>query len=674
MAGDNRCGGVAETPGGGRKPDTRPAGWPAVFEVVDRDGLGRLGGLETRHGVVRTPALMPVINPNQILIPPAEMASRFRAEIVITNAYILYQDEGTRSAATEKGVHDLLQFPGPVMTDSGAFQQHVYGDVKVSNRDIVQFQAGIGSDLGTMLDVFSEPEHSWERASADVDETLRRATEAASVKGEMALVGAVQGGVHPDVRTRSAEGLSKIAVDVAAIGGVVPLMETYRFRDLVRVIIASKKGLTPRLPVHLFGAGHPMVFAMAALLGCDLFDSASYAKYARAGRMMFPDGTRHAAEIEHAMCECPACTSRTPAEMAKDERAMAEHNLWVSLAEVGRVRQAIQGGELWELAERRARANPSLLEALKELRQHNEWLERFEPASRHTALMYTGPETVHRPILHRLRSRLVSRYSPPRPRTLVILPEAAKPYALHYASVVKAVQEVCNAHFLVKSAFGPVPIELDEMYPNSQSLVPRQLDLEVVEAMEVWARQYIAGAGYEFGIVWEGEPTLATLEPRREAPEPIDWDLERVRATADMQFGRGAADALLAGKVELVTSKKTGRIRNVIVDSKHVLSMRAHDGMFSLRAEGGRLLHTGLPAPSLRVVVEAETAEFNRQGKNVFAKFVTEADSDLRPGDEVLVVDPEDKLAAVGQALLNPEEMIAFQRGLAVKVREGLPP
>jgi 7-cyano-7-deazaguanine tRNA-ribosyltransferase len=645
-----------------------------VFEVIDRDGLGRLGRLETRHGAVRTPALMPVINPNQILIPPAEMATRFRAEIVITNAYILYKEEATRQAVAEKGVHDLLQFTGPIMTDSGAFQQHVYGDVQVTNRDIVQFQGAIGSDLGTMLDVFSEPEHSWERASADVDETLTRAAEAASVKGEMALVGAVQGGVHPDVRTRCAQGLSKLAVDVAAIGGVVPLMETYRFRDLVRVIIASKQGLTPRLPVHLFGAGHPMVFALVALLGCDLFDSASYAKYARAGRMMFPDGTRHAEEIEYTSCECPACTSRTPEEMRKDERGIAEHNLWVSFAEIGRVRQAIKGGELWELAERRCRAHPSLLEGLKELRKHNEWLERFEPVSRHTALMYTGPETIHRPILYRFRARLQSRYSSPRPRTLVMFPEAAKPYGLHYASAMEKVQEVCNAHFLVKSAFGPVPIELDEMYPISQSLVPQQLDLEVVEAMEVWARQFIVGAGYEFGVVWEGDPTLASLEPRREAREPIDWDVERVRATADMQFGRGAADALLAGKVELVTSKRTGRIRNVIVDGRHVLSMRAHDGMFSLRAEGGKLLHAGLPAPSLRVVVETETAEFNRQGKNVFAKFVGEADSDLRPGDEVLVVDREDRLAAVGQALLNPEEMIAFERGLAVKVREGLPP
>jgi 7-cyano-7-deazaguanine tRNA-ribosyltransferase len=367
------------------------------------------------------------------------------------------------------------------------------------------------------------------------------------------------------------------------------------------------------------------------------------------------------------------CTEHSPQELKGNERALAEHNLYVSFAEVGRVRQAIKAGDLWELAERRCRAHPALLDGLKELRRHVEWLERFEPVSRHTALFYTGPETVYRPILYRFRQRLQERYSPPRRRTLVMFPEDGKPYMIHYGPVMEKVEALCNAHFLVKSAFGPVPIELDEMYPNSQSLVPDQIDLEVLEASEVFARHFLAGAGYEYGVLWEGDATLAELEKRREDPNPIDWVMQRVRATADMQFGRGAADALLAGKVELVRSTNTGRVRNVRVDGRHVLSMRAHDGLFTLRLEGGKILHRALPKPALRVFVETETAEFNRAGKNVFAKFVVEADPDLRPMDEVLVVDREDRLAAVGQALLNPEEMVDFDRGLAVKVREGLP-
>jgi len=661
-------------PGEHANPIIRRLEWPAVFEVLNRDGLGRLGVLETRHGRVRTPALVPVVNPNKVLISPAEMATRFGAEIVITNAYILSKSK----EHGETDLHARLGFAGPIMTDSGAFQQHVYGDVDASNKEIVEYQAKIGSDLVTMLDVFSEPEHTRARAAKDVDETLARGAEAVAVKkawpgDPFALVGAVQGGVHPEERTRSAAELSKLEVDVAAIGGVVPLMESYRFRDLVKVIVASKQGLSPRLPVHLFGAGHPMVFALAVLLGCDLFDSASYVKYARAGRMMFVDGTRHASELEFANCECPVCTQHSPQDLKRDERALAEHNLYVSFAEIGRVRQAIKAGDLWELAERRCRAHPALLDGLKELRRHAQWLERFEPISRHSAVFYTGPETVYRPLLFRFRQRLETRYSPPRRRTLVMFPEDGKPYMTHYSTAIAKVEAVCNAHFLVKSAFGPVPIELDEMYPNSQSLVPDQVDLEVLEASEVFARHFLAGAGYEFGILWEGDATLAELEKRREDPKPLDWLLQRVRATADMQFGRGAADALLAGTVELVRSKNTGRVRNVIVEGKHVLSMRAHDGLFTLRLDGGKLLHRAFSKPLLRVVVETETAEFNRAGKNVFAKFVVEADEELRPFDEVLIVDQEDRLVAVGQALLNPEEMVAFDQGLAARVREGLP-
>jgi len=108
------------------------------------------------------------------------------------------------------------------MTDSGAFQSHVYGDLDVTNEEIVEFQRAIGSDLGTMLDRFSEPEHGRERALADVEETIRRAREAAARRGTMALVGAVQGGLHEDLRERCAREVSSLDVAVVAIGGVVP--------------------------------------------------------------------------------------------------------------------------------------------------------------------------------------------------------------------------------------------------------------------------------------------------------------------------------------------------------------------------------------------------------------------------------------------------------------------
>jgi len=642
-----------------------------VFEVVERDGLARVGVLETPHGRVSTPALLPVVNLNQLVIPPREMAERFGAEIVITNAYILGK-EPRREDVLRGGVHRVLDFPGSVMTDSGAFQAHVYGEVEVTNAEVIEFQKAIGSDLGTMLDVFSEPKHDHDRAQADAEETIRRAREADALRGDMALVGAVQGGLHADLRERCAREVSRLGIAVAAIGGVVPLLEAYRFVDLVRVIVASKRGLDPSKPVHLFGAGHPLLFPLAALLGCDLFDSASYAKYARDGRMLFTDGTRRAAELRESGCACPVCSSHSMSEIAGDGGLLARHNLHVCFAAVREVRRAIAAGDLWELVERRARVHPALLDALRELRRHNDFLEEFEPLSRRRAMYYVGPETLHRPILHRFRMRLRERYAPPPAKGLLVLPEGDRPFSDRYGPVVERALTEADVHPLVKSLWGPVPLELDHVWPISQSVLPRAIDLEALEAAEVFFRDWAAGAGYAFGLLWEGEGTLEELRRRAPGGRSLDWNTARMRATADFQFGRGTADVLLRGRVAYVISKNTGKIRNVFVDGEHVLSLRAEDGYFTLKAAGARRLLKAFAPPRFRILVDPDAVPFHREGKNVFAKFVRDADPGIRPGDEALVVSPEDDLCAVAQAAMNRREMLAFKRGVAAYVRQGV--
>src|SRR3989442_13884552 len=123
-----------------------------MFEVRERDGLARIGVLETAHGRVATPTLAPVVNPNRPIIPPGELATRFGAQILITNAYILGRSPA-RDAIGRDGIHKFLGFPGAVMTDYGAFQSHVYGDVDVTKAEVIAFQKAIQADLGPMLDV-----------------------------------------------------------------------------------------------------------------------------------------------------------------------------------------------------------------------------------------------------------------------------------------------------------------------------------------------------------------------------------------------------------------------------------------------------------------------------------------------------------------------------------------
>jgi len=644
-----------------------------MFEMIDRDGLARICRLEVHGRKLETPALLPVVNPKAGAVSPRRMLDEFGFGAIITNSFIIARDEALRERALKENLHGMLDFPGVIMTDSGTFQEYMYGGTDVDPLAIVDFQRNIGSDIGTILDIFSEPDFSRERAASAVDKTVERAKEASARKGEMWLSGPVQGSMFPDLRTRCAQELSDLNLDIHPIGGVVPLMEGYRFSELVEVIVSSKKGLTPARPVHLFGGGHPMLFPIAVLLGCDMFDSASYAKFARDDRMMFADGTISLNDIAEFWCHCPACSKHTPQEMRgmpaeERERLIAEHNLHECQSQMKRTKSAIGEGTLWELVEKTCRAHPRLLDALRTLPRHNEFFEEYEPLSREGALMCTGPESMHRPSIWRYQKRFFERYSHPSSEVMVGLPEANKPYSRTYAKIISKI----NAHFIVLSAIGPVPIELDEIYPAGHIFPPEELDEGTrSEANRLWER-FSHEHKYGLAVVWEGEETediISKIAPP--SSEWIDFDKARIAAVLRMQFGREAGKAVETGEISYVKSKNTGRIRNVIRDGNHILSIRATDGYFSLTDDGAKLLHSLLPYPSYRVKIEDDAIPFIKKGSNVFSKFVIDADPSIRPGDESLIVDRSDDLVGYGRCAMNRREMLSFKRGIAVKTRSG---
>jgi 7-cyano-7-deazaguanine tRNA-ribosyltransferase len=643
-----------------------------TFEIKERDAAGRLCKFTTKHGAVTTPNLLPVINPNKMMIPPKEMKKRFGTEILITNSYIIYKDAKLRKQALEQGVHKLIDFSGSIMTDSGTFQSYVYGDVKLDPLEIVRFQRDIGSDIGTILDIFGTPGQTKEEAEQGVKETVARAKKSVPEKGEMLLACTVQGSVYPDLREHCAQQLSALDADFFPIGGVVPLMENQRYSDLVRCILAAKRGLDPSKPVHLFGAGHPLIFPLAVALGCDFFDSSAYAKYANDGRMIFQWGTEKFDDLTELPCCCPVCSKYTASELREldaKERTLqlALHNLYVSFAEMKTIRAAITGGWLWELVEQRASANPSLYDALRVLREpeHLSWLEHYEPTSKKTALFYTGPQTIHRPTIHRYHTRLFTRYEPLL-KTTVVFPEGTKPYSMFYSREIKHILEKRNVNFVVDSHLGPIPFELDEMYPLAQSVFPDEIDQETREKVQQVVDKFLKNKTV---IRWD---ECTTIKIEKSLKQNVDLDMRRISAVADMQFGRGASEALLNGEITIIKSKRTGKIRNIICDGSHVISMRAEDGLFTLKLDGGRRLHRGLKYPLLRVVVTDDAVPFVKEGKSVFAKFVKDCDPDLRPFDECLIVNENDTLLAVGRILLNRDEMLAFRHGMAVKTRESI--
>ncbi len=251
-----------------------------MFESLHRDARGRVGRLNIKDHVLETPLVLPVINPNISAISASELKEMgFRA--VITNSYIIYKNEALREKALKSGVKRLLGFDGAVMTDSGSYQLYQYGQIDVSPDEIVDFQQSIGSDIGVILDIPTPPQASYSDAKRDLEETERRAKSGLSLKKEMLLAGTIQGSTFLDLRETASKSMAELKFDIYPIGGVVPLLESYRFSDLAKVIMRSKKYIPSNKPVHLFGAGHPMIYALAVALGCDIFDSAAYYLYAR---------------------------------------------------------------------------------------------------------------------------------------------------------------------------------------------------------------------------------------------------------------------------------------------------------------------------------------------------------------------------------------------------------
>jgi len=148
-------------------------------------------------------------------------------------------------------------------------------------------------------------------------------------------------------------------------------------------------------------------------------------------------------------------------------------------------------------------------------------------------------------------------------------------------------------------------------------------------------------------------------------------DLNRIRSVADYQFGKGVGAKLFPKNVEIIYSKRTGRIRHVYLDGKRLATMRPTDGLFSLSVTGARRIIENARQARCLVVVRNEVAKFIAEGGDVFAVHVVRADDAIRPKDEVIVVDENENFLAVGKAVLSGEEMRAFKSGVAVKVRRG---
>jgi 7-cyano-7-deazaguanine tRNA-ribosyltransferase len=249
------------------------------------------------------------------------------------------------------------------------------------------------------------------------------------------------------------------------------------------------------------------MFALAVALGCDLFDSAAYAIYARENRYMTENGTHRLSELDYFPCTCPKCASATPKqalELSQEERTvfLAEHNLYVCAAELKCIKQAIKDGRLWEHLEMRAHAHPALLQAVKKLAKYEEFMEKHAPTVKNSGLFFFNSVGLSRPEVVHYRKNLKERYAKSKQaKILLLIPQTrTKPFhkSQEYKQIAKLISNEDKVHACFYDApFGVVPIELDEVYPLSQHEAALPLDKDTVEYVADQVADYINRANYE---------------------------------------------------------------------------------------------------------------------------------------------------------------------------------
>ncbi|HDN74535.1 MAG TPA: tRNA guanosine(15) transglycosylase TgtA, partial [Archaeoglobus sp.] len=216
-------------------------------------------------------------------------------------------------------------------------------------------------------------------------------------------------------------------------------------------------------PIHLFGCGHPMLFAFAVALGCDLFDSAAYALYAKDDRYLTPFGTKKLSEMNYFPCRCPVCKKYEPQElreMNKSEREeiLAKHNLFISFQEIDAVKQAIKENTLFELVESRIRSHPNLLAGWRKIREYGDLVEKYDPKIKRKFL-YCGIESIYRPAVKRHIRSLVN-------------------VEFEGAEILVSSDFGMYADIYLRPVFGPVLYQMNEVYPAGHAEVPEICEIE----------------------------------------------------------------------------------------------------------------------------------------------------------------------------------------------------
>lgn len=303
------------------------------FEVLESCGRARRGRLRTRHGAVETPAFMPVGTRATVKgVTPAQLEGT-GCQIVLANTYHLMLRPGAEAVSELGGLHAMMQWSGPILTDSGGFQvfsladlreiddsgvrfrSHIDGAlVELTPEESIRVQGLLGADVIMAFDECPPLPAEGEALSAAVSRTVgwARRCKAAHGGGEQALYGIVQGGLDEGLRGRCLEALVSIGFDGYALGGL-------SVGEPPALMHAFLEGFADRLPAdcprYLMGVGTPLDLAVAVGSGVDQFDCVLPTRNGRKGYAFTSGGAvrlrnachRVSREPLDAGCDCYTC-------------------------------------------------------------------------------------------------------------------------------------------------------------------------------------------------------------------------------------------------------------------------------------------------------------------------------------------------------------------------------
>jgi 7-cyano-7-deazaguanine tRNA-ribosyltransferase len=466
------------------------------FEVKYTSLAARIGKLETRHGSLETPAFFPVIHPTKNEFSIEDLKS-IKYNNFITNAYFI-----KKHFNFSNNIHDFFKFDGIIMTDSGAYQILEYGNIDITNYEIVTYQNIIRPDIAVILDIPTGDTDSEEKARESVEETIRRAKEAENIiSDDIIWVYPIQGGKFLNLveyAAKISEGFKKYKM--LGLGSPTVVMEKYEYTILIDMIYHARSNTSRGKPMHLFGGGLPHIIPFIVSLGIDTFDSASYILYAKDDRYMTRSRVYRLDSLDYLPCSCPVCLKydiKDLKEMSKQIRTklLAIHNFYKILEEIKFTKQAIKEDRLFEYLQEKSRIHPALYSAFKRLLKYSKYLEKYDPRVRGkvSGIFLYDIDSMYRPELLRYKEYLV-RLTQKRSKILIICEEKFNSIKEKFNSI----KEKFNDYdiYIYYPFFGLIPINLIETYPISQHEKPEEVSTEVKLESSKIVEEFIISKNY----------------------------------------------------------------------------------------------------------------------------------------------------------------------------------